>query len=64
MKNKKTYYHVVMHCNATWLIVESKHKNPSMVKNSINSYVNYKHAKQNISDPNSRHYGVVKKFWK
>jgi hypothetical protein len=60
MKNK-VYYHVVMRRHS-WVIKTSKHKNPFKVKNSINSYAVKERAWDNINNPKSKHFGVVKRF--
>ena len=56
------YYHVVMK-GSGYVIVESEHRDCSEVPFSVNSYVKRERAKANISDPGSRYYGRVKKFW-
>jgi len=59
---KKIYYHVVMK-GSSYVIVESEHRDCSEVPFSVNSYVKRERAQANISDPGSRYYGRVKKFW-
>ena len=59
--SNKIYYHVVMKASS-WVIEESTHRDPSMVKNSVNSYVERERAEQNINDPTSRHFKVIKRF--
>jgi len=59
---KKIYYHVVMKA-CGYVIVESEHRDCSEVPFSVNSYVKRERAQANISDPTSRYYGRVKKFW-
>ena len=59
---KKIYYHVVMK-GSRYVVEESEHRDCSKVPFSVNSYVNHDRAQANISDPTSRYYGQVKKFW-
>lgn len=58
----KIYYHVVMK-GSRYVVVESEHRDCSKVPSSVNSYVKRERAQANISDPTSRYYGQVKKFW-
>ena len=46
-----------------YVVVESEHRDCSKVPFSVNSYVKRERAQANISDPTSRYYGQVKKFW-
>lgn len=46
-----------------YVVEESEHRDCSKVPFSVNSYVNHDRAQANISDPTSRYYGQVKKFW-